>query len=46
MRELDVERNTNYKIVCYLDNLAMISVRSPTYGILEIKPLGIIWVRN
>lgn len=43
MRELGVETNPNYKIVCYLDSLAMITVNSPTYGVLEIKPLGVIW---
>lgn len=46
MRELGVEKNPNYKIVCYLDSLAMITVRSPTYGVLEIKPLAVIWVSN
>lgn len=44
MRELGVEKNPNYKIVCYLDSLAMITVRSPTYGVLDLKPLAVIWV--
>ena len=44
MRELGVEKNPNYKIVCYLDSMAMITVQSPTYGVLQIKPLAVIWV--
>lgn len=43
MRELGVEKNPNYKIVCYLDSGAMISVNSPNYGVLQVKPLGVIW---
>ncbi|KAK4336652.1 hypothetical protein RND71_044058 [Anisodus tanguticus] len=43
MQELGMENNPNYKIVCYLDSLAMISVKSPNYGVIEIKPLALIW---
>lgn len=46
MRELGVEKNPNYKIVCYLDSAAMISVNSPDHGVLQVKPLGVIWGMN
>lgn len=43
MRELRVESNPNYKIVFYLDSAAMISVHSQKYGLLNVKPLAVIW---
>ncbi|CAG2103585.1 unnamed protein product [Medioppia subpectinata] len=43
MRELGVERNTNYKILFYLDSSAMISVHTQRYGLVDVKPLGVIW---
>lgn len=43
MRELGVANHPNYKIVCYLDSMAMITVNAPSYGILNVKPLGVIW---
>ncbi|XP_054167183.1 ubiquitin-like domain-containing CTD phosphatase 1 [Oppia nitens] len=43
MRELGVEKNTNYKIVFYLDSSAMISVHTTKYGLVDVKPLGVIW---
>ena len=39
MRELGVATNPNYKIVCYLDSMAMISVKTPTHGILNASLL-------
>ncbi|XP_022918444.1 ubiquitin-like domain-containing CTD phosphatase 1 [Onthophagus taurus] len=43
MKLLGVTSNTNYKIMFYLDSLAMISVHIPKYGVLNVKPLGVIW---
>lgn len=43
MRLLGVSNHPNYKIVFYLDSLAMISVHTPKYGLVGVKPLGIIW---
>lgn len=42
---LGVNRNTNYRFVCYLDSLATISVEAPKYGLVNTKPLGLIWGR-
>lgn len=43
MKLLGVANNPNYKIMFYLDSLAMISVYSPKYGGMDVKPLGVIW---
>ncbi|KRT79759.1 hypothetical protein AMK59_7136 [Oryctes borbonicus] len=43
MKLLGVSTNTNYKILFYLDSLAMISVHTPKDGIMDVKPLGVIW---
>ena len=43
MDELRVSSNPNYKIVFYLDSSAMISVESQKYGLLNVKPLAVIW---
>jgi len=43
MQELGVSSNHNYKIMFMLDSNAMITVDSPTYGVIETKPLGVIW---
>lgn len=43
MNELRVSTNPNYKIVFYLDSAAMISVHSQKYGLLNVKPLAVIW---
>lgn len=43
MRLLGVASNTNYKITFYLDSSAMISVHTPKYGVMDVKPLGVIW---
>lgn len=43
MRELGVSRNENYKIAFYLDSSAMISVYTDKYGLVDVKPLGVIW---
>ncbi|XP_067657174.1 ubiquitin-like domain-containing CTD phosphatase 1 [Haliotis asinina] len=43
MKGLGVETNTNYKISFYVDCDAMISVHTPKYGVIEVKPLGVIW---
>ena len=42
---LGVSRNANYKFVCYLDSRATISVEAPKYGLVDTKPLGLIWGR-
>nr|CAG4648097.1 EOG090X0A5K [Moina brachiata]SVE93151.1 EOG090X0A5K [Moina brachiata] len=43
MKLLGVTTNSNYKILGYLDYLAMISVHVPKYGLLDVKPLAVIW---
>ncbi|KAK2572364.1 Ubiquitin-like domain-containing CTD phosphatase 1 [Acropora cervicornis] len=35
--------NPNFKICFLLDSGAMITVLSPKYGLIETKPLGVIW---
>ena len=43
MRELGVSRHPDYKIVFYIDSAAMISIHTADYGLLDVKPLGVIW---
>nr|CAG4644154.1 EOG090X0A5K [Lepidurus arcticus] len=43
MRILGVTSHPDYKITFHLDYLAMISVHCPKYGLLDIKPLAVIW---
>ncbi|XP_011497075.1 PREDICTED: ubiquitin-like domain-containing CTD phosphatase 1 [Ceratosolen solmsi marchali] len=43
MKLLGVSNHPDYKISFYLDSLAMISVYTPKYGVVDVKPLGIIW---
>lgn len=43
MKLLGVSSHPNYKIAFHLDSLAMISVHIPKYGLVGVKPLGIIW---
>lgn len=43
MEELGVMTNPLYKICFMVDSLAMITVDVPTYGVIEVKPLGVIW---
>ena len=43
MKVLGVTNNPNYKIMFYLDHLAMISVHTTKYGLVNVKPLGVIW---
>ncbi|XP_061557891.1 ubiquitin-like domain-containing CTD phosphatase 1 isoform X1 [Phycodurus eques] len=43
MKELGVIDNPNYKITFMLDSAAMITVHTPKRGVVEVKPLGVIW---
>ncbi|XP_068709283.1 ubiquitin-like domain-containing CTD phosphatase 1 [Montipora foliosa] len=43
MKELGIIDNPNYKICLLLDSGAMITVLSSKYGLIETKPLGVIW---
>jgi len=43
MKLLGVATNQNYKITFYLDYLAMISVHTQKYGVIDVKPLGVVW---
>lgn len=43
MRLLGVSSHSNYKIWFHLDSSAMITVHCPKRGIVEVKPLGVIW---
>lgn len=37
MKLLGVASNPNYKIMFYLDSLAMISIHTPTHGVMDVK---------
>lgn len=43
MEEMGATRNQNYKIAFYLDSSAMISIYTAKYGLLNVKPLKVIW---
>ena len=43
MQELGVSTNANYKITFMLDSAAMITVHTPRRGLIDVKPLGVIW---
>uniref|UniRef100_A0A8C0GMA0 Ubiquitin-like domain-containing CTD phosphatase 1 n=1 Tax=Chelonoidis abingdonii TaxID=106734 RepID=A0A8C0GMA0_CHEAB len=43
MKELGVSTNANYKITFMLDSAAMITVHTPRRGLIDVKPLGVIW---
>lgn len=43
MKLLGVTDHPDYKIAFHLDYLAMISVCTPKYGLVDVKPLGVIW---
>ncbi|XP_005094856.1 ubiquitin-like domain-containing CTD phosphatase 1 [Aplysia californica] len=43
LKLLGVATHPDYKICFYLDSDAMISVHTPKYGVIEVKPLGVIW---
>jgi len=43
MDQLGVSGNLNYRIAFMLDSKAMISVFAEQYGVVEVKPLGVIW---
>ena len=43
MKLLGCSNNPNYKLAMYLDSRAMISVETEKYGLVDVKPLGVIW---
>lgn len=43
MKLLGVQNNEKYKISFYLDYNAMISIHHSTKGVVDVKPLGLIW---
>lgn len=43
MKLLGCDKNPNYKLAFYLDSRAMISIQTEKYGIVDVKPLGVIW---
>lgn len=43
MEELGVSSNNNYKLFFLLDSGAMITLHTEQYGIIETKPLAVIW---
>ncbi|KAK7318755.1 hypothetical protein RJT34_03462 [Clitoria ternatea] len=45
MGQLGVLDNPNYKITALLDHMAMITVQSPSRGVFDCKPLGLIWAQ-
>lgn len=45
MQMLRVQSNPDYKIMFYVDSAAMISIYHNDRGVLDVKPLGVIWGR-
>ena len=43
MKLLGCDKNPNYNLSFYLDSRAMISIQTEKYGIVDVKPLGVIW---
>jgi len=43
MKLLGVSKHSDYKIAFYLDSLAMITIETQKYGVIEVKPLGVVW---
>ena len=43
MKILGCDSHPDYKLSFYLDSRAMISIHSSKYGVIEVKPLGVIW---
>lgn len=43
MKLLGVSSNPGYKIAFYLDSSAMISIYTNDRGVIDVKPLGVIW---
>jgi len=43
MKLLGVHAHENYKVMFYLDSSAMITVHCPKRGVVEVKPLQVIW---
>lgn len=43
MKLLGCDRHPGYKLAFYLDSRAMISIHTEKYGVIEVKPLGVIW---
>ncbi|XP_038065125.1 ubiquitin-like domain-containing CTD phosphatase 1 isoform X1 [Patiria miniata] len=43
MKELGVSSHQDYKIAFMVDSGACISVQTPKYGVVDTKPLGVIW---
>ena len=43
MQELGVSNNPNYKLWFMMDSGAMITLDTEQYGVMETKPLGVIW---
>merc|ERR1719402_1782032 len=43
MKLLNCDKNSNYKLAFYLDSRAMISIQTEKYGLVDVKPLGVIW---
>jgi len=43
MKVLGCDNHPGYKLAFYLDSRAMISIHADKYGVIEVKPLGVIW---
>jgi len=43
MKLLGVTSHPDYKVAFHMDYLAMITVHTQKYGVVEVKPLGVIW---
>ena len=44
MRELGCLDHSNFKLVALFDATAMITCEARGYGVLDVKPLGVIWM--
>mmetsp|Transcript_19420 Transcript_19420/g.54299 ORF Transcript_19420/g.54299 Transcript_19420/m.54299 type:complete len:341 (+) Transcript_19420:134-1156(+) len=43
MQELGMATHPDYKLMCYLDCTAMVTVNTEKYGVFNCKPLAFIW---
>ena len=43
MTQLGVMSHPDYKIVCFFDYSAMITLKSDHYGVVNVKPLAVVW---
>lgn len=43
MRDLGLTNHQEFKLLAFFDHGAMITVNAEPYGLLDVKPLGVVW---